>query len=177
MIFIGIIFGGSKLIASKFSYLIISDRNPDKSRSYSNYYSENNRKTDFLLSPEIQSQIVSDKAIKLFIPLFDNEISLLQATCNIEFSDRVKDKTEEEKNRIRQTYLNCYQNQNRVYLNNQLIKTDFLKTYHPKTEQYGIVSYINLNDLDTGQHELKIIKQLAKDNVKEWYIPFFYSPD
>jgi len=45
----------------------------------------------------------------------------------------------------------------------------------PKTAQFGIITYINLEGNEIGKNTLKIIKKLKNDSF-EWTIPFQYIP-
>jgi len=174
MLFIGIVFGATKMLDSNFSYLLNYSYIQDTTKFHSSYYANNNIKEDFLFTPEIDSDVFDESTIKLFIPLFKHEIKLLKNTCEIDVSDNVSNKKEKERNRIRNLYLDCYQKQNKIFIDDKPVQISFLKTNHSKTDQYGILGYINI-DIKKGQHRLLVQKTLGEQNVKEWTIPFFYA--
>ncbi len=173
MLLIGIIFGATRMFESNFGYLLTHSRAQDLTKLNSSFFAQNNLEENFILTPEINSDVLTESTISLFIPLFRHEIKLLKNSCEIEESDNVGNKDEQERNLIRKTYLNCYQNQNRVFIDDKPVQINFLKTNHARTDQYGILGYINIDTLKKGQHQLLIRKTLGKENIKEWLIPFY----
>ncbi|MGB5553901.1 MAG: hypothetical protein WBM83_04520 [Flavobacteriaceae bacterium] len=175
MLLIGIFFGGSKLIGSNYRYLITSDYKPEKSRLNSSFYSDNNSESNFLLHPEIQTEIISDNAIKLFIPLFNYETNSMIKQCELsKFSFDVIDDTDRQK--MWQDKLDCYKSYLNVSLDEKLLTVNFLKTDHPSTAQFGLIGFISLSASTEGLHHLKVSKKISEDFENTWNIPFFYSP-
>lgn len=174
MLFIGVMFGGSKLIASGYRYLINNDREVDKSRVYGNYYGTNNEEVGFILTPEIQSDIISDNAIKLFIPLFNHETNIMDKQCELSSSGlNMEDKAERQKKWL--ANLVCYASGISVSVDGKVTKVDFSKTDHIMTNQFGLQGFVDLSEIPLGSHRLKIVKKVSSEIQKEWEIPFYYS--
>jgi len=173
MLFIGILFGGYKLISSNFAYLINVDIQPDKSRVYANYYSNNNNELDFLLNPEIQNEIISDNTLKLFIPVLEHESKIMARACELE-GKKLNSDNFERQNRWKKN-LDCYASGISVLLNGKKIKVNLLKTDHTNTEQFGLQGFVDLKEIPSGSHRLKIVKSVSSEIQKEWEIPFYYS--
>ncbi len=175
MLFIGVIFGMTKLINSNYRYLINNDFKPDESRIYGNYYASNNAEVDFVLIPEIQNEIISYPAIKLFIPFFNHETGIMTKQCKtskIGFDD--KDDVSRQKRW--QANLDCYASGIAVLLNDKKIKMNLLKTDHPRTNQFGLQGFLDLTEISAGFHRLKIVKSVSPKIQREWVIPFYYNP-
>jgi hypothetical protein len=173
MLFIGILFGGSKLINSDFRYLINNDIQPDKSRVYANYYSNNNKDVNFLLSPEIQTEIISENTLKLFIPILEHETRIMGKACELEGKKINTDNTERQKRWKKN--LDCYASNISIELDGKPIETKFLKTDHFNTNQFGLSGFVSLNELINGSHKLKVTKKISSEIEKNWEIPFYYS--
>lgn len=175
MLFIGVIFGTTQMVDSNFGYLVNYSNQLDNTKIHSSFFADKNINQDFLFTPEISSNIVKESTIEIFIPIFEHEIKLFKNVCEIEMSDNVGDKEPEERTSIRKAYLKCYQSQNKIFIDNINVSTNFLKTDHSRTGQYGLTSFIDLENLKRGQHEIRIQKTLDNENIKEWYIPFFFN--
>lgn len=159
-------------------YLIIKGVNIplDKTQIYKGYYQTENDDVDFLLTPEISSDIIQESILKVFIPIYKYEKNLAKETCDtyVENMDLTRNEQRVEK---WNSVLNCYQKYNLVYLNDDKVPVDFLKYNHPKTNQFGVVAYINLTGNMRGKNTLKIKKHYKNDNNNtEWEIPFQYIP-
>jgi hypothetical protein len=139
-----------------------------------NYYQSENSNNAFLLTPEIQSDIINTKVVKVFIPIFDNEKKLRETTCDPYVADDSKSKLEQRKE-ARLNSLNCYHQYNMIYLNDKKTVVDYLKYTHPRTNQFGVIAYIPLTDSVLGLNRVTIKKEYDADNIKEWSIPFYYT--
>jgi hypothetical protein len=139
-----------------------------------NYYQSENANSTFLLAPEIESDIIKSQVVKIFIPIFDNEKKMSEATCDIYVEDDNKSSVEQRKER-RQSALNCYQKYNSVYLNDEKKDIDFLKYTHPITKQFGIIGYLSLNNEKFRMHTITIKKEFSQENMSTWSIPFYYT--
>ena len=175
MLFIGFVFGGSKLIVSDFRYLINEDIQPDKSRVYANYYSHNNKEVNFLLAPEIQTEIISENTLKLFVPLLEHETRIMGKACELEGKKINTDNGERQKRWKKN--LDCYASNVLIEVNGKPVKINFLKTDHFNTNQFGLSGFVPLTELANGSHQLKVIKQISSEIEKSWEIPFYYSPN
>jgi hypothetical protein len=174
MLVFGMILGMYKLFQSNVTYLLISDSFKDTSRAYSEFYASNKTDSDFLLVPEIFSEIITQKTFKIFVPLFEYEKNLMYTACDIS-STKLGKKNIADKQKRWQANLDCYATNIKVYIDNQPITVDFLKMDHPKTGQFGLIGFINLNEIPEGRHRLKIAKEVSSDLEKSWEIPFYNS--
>lgn len=176
MLVFGVILGTVKLFNSNVLYLLGANTNLDRTEAYEFYYGTNNLDNNFLLTPEIQTDLIRSKAIQLFIPIFDHEISRLEQTCSLKTNREFKIPSDKERNKIRQAYLNCYSETHHVLLDEKDVEVIFLKTEHPVTNQFGIKAFVDLSNIKSGNHTITIVKKLGKEEDKEWNIPFYYAP-
>ena len=174
MLLVGVLFGGSKLIGSNYRYLINKDIQPDKSRVYAHYYSTNNSDLNFLLAPEIQTEIISDNTLKLFVPILEHETRIMGKACELE-GKKLNTDNSERQNRWKKN-LDCYAANVSLELDATPIQIGFLKTDHYSTEQFGLSGFVTLEELAAGSHQLKVVKKISSDMEKSWTIPFYYSP-
>jgi hypothetical protein len=177
MLAFGAILGTYKLFDSNVLYLMGLNKDLDTTKAYEFYYSTNNSENKFLLTPEIQTDLVESKAIQLFIPIFDNEISKLEEICELNPNGDFKKPSTAERNKIRESYLNCYTEMHQIALNENPIEVQFLKTDHPITDQFGIKTFIDLSALQSGNHTITVFKKLGEKKEKSWEIPFYYAPN
>ncbi|NRD20222.1 hypothetical protein HNV08_09190 [Winogradskyella eckloniae] len=145
----------------------------DELKIYPSYYASENTSSTFLLAPEIASDVIKSKVIKVFIPIFDNEKRLREGTCETYKEDENLTKSEQRK-ASSLSFLNCYKTYNTVFLNDEKVDADFLKYKHPVTKQFGVIGYVSLKDATFGMQTITIKKEYSKDNIKSWSIPFYY---
>lgn len=176
MLLIGVLFGMTKLINSNYAYLINVDRKPDKTRIFSDYYLSNNTAVDFILAPEIQSEIISSETAKIFIPFFNHETGIMSKNCN-QSKYGFNDKDDVSREKRLQANLDCYASGISLFLDGKKTSIDFLKTDHAITDQFGLQGFVNLTESSVGLHRLKIVKSISSDIEREWEIPFYYSPN
>ncbi|AXT54849.1 hypothetical protein D1815_03450 [Aquimarina sp. AD1] len=146
----------------------------DSTKNYAGYYETENKNIDFLLTPEIKSDIIEKKVLKLFIPIFEHEKTIRKNTCpDFENNDSISKKENSLNNKI--NYLNCYHLYNEVFLNNIKLTPKYRKYYHPRTNQFGVLAYIKLSDIEEGEQIITIKKNYEdKEHNSEWNIPFQY---
>jgi len=174
-LFSGIFIAAYQVTNTNIMYLVRQDLNFNATKTYAGYYKTENENMHFLLSPEITSDVIQANYLKIFIPVFSHEDKLRQKVCGTYIEDENKSKTEQRKE-AQLFYLNCYQKYNHVFLNDKKVAVKFLKYYHPRTKQFGVVGYINLSNTAIGENNLKIKKDYGDDNTTEWVIPFQYFP-
>ncbi len=177
MLVFGVIVGTVKLFNSNVLYLLGANTNLDSTKAYEFYYSDNNLGNKFLLTPEIQTDLISSNVVQVFIPIFDHELSRLEKMCLLNTDRELKKPSDEERNQIRQSYLNCYSETHNILLNEQHAEVKFLKTDHPITDQFGIKTFVDLSGIKSGGHTITIVKKLGEDEEKRWSIPFYYAPN
>ncbi|WP_422858962.1 hypothetical protein ACOKFD_16705 [Flagellimonas sp. S174] len=168
----GVCFGGIRMGQSNYGYLIVGLENTDTTRIENSYYATTNT-SDFLLTPEIQSDIIDSKGIKLFVPIMEHEIRNLSQACDLKEYPRFKKLPDNERQQKRQEYLDCYQKKHIIRIDEKVIPTEFIKADHPVTQQFGIITYMNTADIKKGMHMLQIEKTLSDTKKLIWKIPFF----
>ncbi|MEM8998839.1 MAG: hypothetical protein AAGB24_01130 [Bacteroidota bacterium] len=155
-------------------YLLRSFKTEDHTKGSPYFYASNNQNRTFLLAPEIDSDIVNGQVIKLFIPIFDNELSDFEKICGIEKSGISSKKEDTEIQFLREAYLSCYQENHLLHIDGKKISPQFVKYDHQTTGQFGILGYLNLDGLENGPHSLRITKKNGAKSKKQWDIAFYY---
>ena len=152
-------------------YLIRQDVYFDATEIHSSFYKSENSKLSLLLAPEIESDKIESNSLKIFIPIYSNEKNFRESFCGSFVSDTTKSRQE---NRIlrRQHDLDCYHKYNIVYLNGEKLNVEYLKYEYPRTEQFGIVTYIDVSNTKLGINNLTIKKEFGSKIDSEWTIPF-----
>lgn len=148
-------------------YLINQEPYFDQTRTYASFYKTENKDNTFLLTPEIDADQINTNVLKLFIPIFDHERNLRKEKCASIF--------EENKGSKSQQFLECYHSYHVLSLNNKKISVEYLKYDHPRTRQFGVVTYIDLSELKRGMNNIKIEKEYSLENSIIWTIPFYFN--
>ncbi len=176
MLVFGMMLGMYRMFQSNIEILIVGHPKLDITRAQPYFYKNNNRDKSFLIAPEIEADLISKKAVQLFIPIFEHELTQLKKTCS--FDQNSNDDALEKvalRQQKKQELLNCYQNNHHVLLNNQAILVDFLKTDHEFTNQFGIKAFLDLSKLEQGNHIVTVIKRKGSEDEQSWIIPFYLS--
>lgn len=176
MLVFGMILGIYKIFQSNVMYLLSFENNNDTSRAYTNFYASNLSDSDFLLAPEIPSEIITQQTFKIFVPLLDNEKNRMYDDCNTSSKNSPEDDNFD-RQKGWQANLDCYASKINIQIDTQPITVDFLKMDHPKTGQFGLIGFINLKEIPQGKHALKIVKGVSSDLKKSWEIPFYNSTE
>ena len=173
----GIFMFANQLTKTNILYLINNKRYFNSTKTYSSFYKDENSKNKFLLSPEIQSDKIESNLLKVFIPVFNHEEKM-----RIKFCGKDKDDKEESLDKRREKYsdyiLNCFQEYYHIYINNKKVKVDFLRyNAHARTNQSGIVTYIDISHLEKGIITLEVKKEFEDVKIFNWKIPFYKLPE
>ncbi len=173
-LFFGFIVSFSKFPTSNIPYLIHHQSYFDKTEVVATYYASENKQNNFLLSPEIESDIYKIDVLKIFIPIYRHEKAMRVATCGEYIKDEEKNRLEQRQD-SRSHFLKCYNAYNFVYINGEKVVVDFLKYKHPRTKQFGILGYVSLTNPKKGMNTIEVKKVVDKEeNNKHWSIPFYY---
>lgn len=158
---------------SKMLYFVNQKVFYNKSKVYSNSYSDNAHKDAFLLGPQIESDIIDRSLMKLFIPIYRYEDGLGDNLFGdyVESGDFERD-TEREKRRKWHLERNIQYHE--IQLNDRNISVDFIGYNLPETGQYGLLGYINLQGGVGQEKNVLRIKKKLEENESEWTIPFRY---
>ena len=139
----------------------------------SQYYESSNQNNNFLLTPEIESDIIESKYVKIYIPVFKNERKMRDEFCGVFETDDNNSRSVRRKNQREHT-LECYHKYNRIYVNEKPITVNFMRYTHHRTNQFGIIAYIDSDHIDQGKNTLEIKKEFQGDNAQDWKIPFYF---
>jgi hypothetical protein len=174
--FLGFFVAAIQIPKTNILFLVESHiKNPfDVNKTYSNYYKDANN-SSFLLSPEIQSDMVKSNILEVFIPIFNYESSMRETVCGIYEEQSHMSKPEQRVHRAE--YLKeCYKEYHNIFLDGKKIETSYLRyNNHYKTNQFGILCFIELDKLSKGLHEVKIEKNNNEEAFLKWTIPFYYN--
>ncbi|MBO1256246.1 hypothetical protein J3L16_11195 [Alteromonas sp. 5E99-2] len=144
----------------------------DESHIYPDYYQTQNQNRTFLLSPEIDSDVVKGGVIKIFIPIFKHEAGLQKKACGVfEENDEAEGKARARENAFE---LNCYKQYHQVILSGKSVEASFMQYRHPRTKQDGILGYIDTQALDLGHQSIVVKKIKGNKAVSKWRIPFYF---
>ena len=126
-----------------------------------------------MLYPEIESDVIHSDVVRLFIPIYEHEKKLRKGVCEA----ILETKSETRATKVA-ALLECYSQYNYVSINDdEPLELDFLGRYHTKTEQFGIITYIPLTDIEPGMHKIKVRKYYGEEqDAVEWIVPFYYAP-
>tara|TARA_R110002167_G_scaffold6891_1_gene32524 strand:- start:62 stop:1360 length:1299 start_codon:yes stop_codon:yes gene_type:complete len=144
-----------------------------KSEMYLSYYNDQNPDNTFVLTPQIQSDIIENNMVKLFIPIFRHEQNYQDDVCGVLVDDQNLSSLEN-RTLARQFSLDCYTKYIVVKLNGQIVKLDFLKKNHQSSGQQGITGFIEKEFLQKGKNNIEVSKNLGDVREFKWSIPFYY---
>ena len=164
-----------KVMDTNIFYLIRQDTFYDD-QMYLSYYYDQNPDNSFIVSPQIQSDIIEGNTVKLFIPIFYNERNYQDALCG-KLGDDEELSRKENMLKSRKYYLDCYGKYHSVFLNGNQVSLDFFKKDHQVSNQFGIVGFIDNELLKNGENTLVVTKTLGDVKEFTWNIPFFYQPN
>ena len=124
--------------------------NARSTSSFSGYYDDQN--DDFhSVQAQIQSDIISENTVRLFVVLKVTREDSIRKHCNY---DSLATETEMTGSTIE---LQCASSFYQVYLDDSLVNDQkWLFHYKQSTEQRGLLTYIDIRDLEPGMHSVKV---------------------
>ncbi|MEQ8238226.1 MAG: hypothetical protein RIA69_03395 [Cyclobacteriaceae bacterium] len=141
--------------------------NSRRSTSFSGHYDD--QIDDFhSVQAQIQSDIISGNTLRLFVVLKVSREDSIRKYCNY---DSLISQTKMISSEIEHHCASAFYH---VYLNDSLISDQkWLFKYKQRTEQRGLISYIDVSDLPQGMHSIRVRgpKEMYKFNFSE--IPFY----
>jgi len=149
-----------------------------KSHTSPNFIQESsyeNLNQETIFRPIIQSDIIVDPAVRLFIPFPKREKIFADEFCGTYESD--PDLERRENRKIEDKFdIECAQKYFKIYLNNNLL-TDlkFYKHKHTNNNELGFITYIPTSKCQNFQNELRIESQLKDEETGDLWkmtIPF-----
>ncbi len=136
-------------------------------------------KEALIYTPIIQSDVVNDDFLKVFIPAIarEKEHIPLKTRSQYSLSERIKmNSTQREALEI--DNLQAYKQFNRIFINDvEYPNLDFQYHWHPQAEDKGLLVYIPTDSCKVGRNILEIRKNyFSKDSVQKIVkIPFFFE--
>ncbi|MDO1512048.1 hypothetical protein Q2T41_05140 [Maribacter confluentis] len=143
---------------------------------YLSFYENQSADKSFLLTPQIQSDLIEGQTVRLFIPVFQQERNYQESTCGT-YADDASLSQNDNTLSIRAFYLKCYENYHTIKLNGELLTMNILKKEHPVSGQFGIVTYIDKQLLKSGENTIMVTKTLGDVKEYNWSIPFYFQPN
>lgn len=143
-------------------YLNSYKKYTSKSIASTAYYKINNHENTFLINPEIESDIINQQTMKVFIPVFLSERNKAKELCNY----KPKGLKEKEKSKLLDQ---CYKNYISIKVNDTIINPDIIRINHERTRQQGVIAYINTSNLKPGKNNISV----KKGNLFNWSFSFF----
>ncbi len=126
------------------------------------FYKTNNKNNGYLLNPEVDSDIINKKLMKVFTPIFKYENKILAKLC-VHSNKKLSKAERNEANRI------CYTEYLTVKVNENIIAPDYINVKHERTNQLGAVFYLETDKFKGGKNMISI----AKKDSHSWEFPFF----
>lgn len=177
--FLGLV-GGSRLETHPaFSYMK-SDRYitfNNRPHIFFSFNYENLRdKNQYIFTPVIESDVVHESVMKLFIPDISREVEQMDL-INLSLREKLKH-TRAYRDSISQINLATYKNFNPIFVNGKSypdLNPQYY--YHPNMEEEGLLYYVPTKDFVEGQNILEIKKQyFSKDGKQKIVkIPFYFE--
>lgn len=176
-LFVGIFVFGNQIFKTNIFYLVAHKKYFNSTKIYSSFYKNDNKNNDFLLTPEIASDQIASKVLKVFIPTFKHEENIQIKFCGEYEGDSEKSfelRRKENSNHL----LKCYKDYYKVYINGKKVDVDFLRqNKHARTAQKGVISYVDISNLKKGLQNLEIRKEYKETKISKWNIPFYKNED
>ncbi|MEM6805707.1 MAG: hypothetical protein AAF696_30190, partial [Bacteroidota bacterium] len=138
------------------------------------FYEDQWIKGQLVLYGSLESDVLSGKYIKVFLPIMGREDEVREELCG----EYGKVKTDEEKIEKQGFENNCLKEYLSIYINDTKQKDFSLFKYeHPKTGQFGVKLYVSCEICKLGENEIRISRPFPKDAEKPYsvYLPFIYE--
>ena len=172
------IFGGFLMLViqlpkTNILYLAAKKNYYNSTKIYSSFYKDDNKNNTFLLTPEIDSDKVDTDVIKIFIPVFYHEENFREETCD-SFENDSEKPLEIQREAKTNFLLNCIEKHYKVYIDDQEVDVSYLRqNAHSRTNQKGVVSYLDITNLEKGLHVITFKKEYKNTEHLKWKIPFY----
>lgn len=153
-------------------YLIRTEIVYNESKLYNHFYRSNYEGDDFLLGPQIDSEVMNEPLVRLFIPIYSYESKIASKM----YGKVEKDETLSEKEvnvKKRKDFIERYTKYHSIKIDGNEIPISFKRYTHPDSKQFGVLAFIDIDGYSKGEHSLTIQKNLGEES-KDWEIPFFY---
>ncbi|MDZ7878838.1 MAG: hypothetical protein U5L45_14250 [Saprospiraceae bacterium] len=129
-----------------------------------------------IYAPTLQSDVITDDFLKVFIPTIAREVEHINLK---EYGVVERFKMNDDQREIRdKERLAAYQQFNRIYINNvEQFQLEYQFYTHPQAAERGLLVYVPSDSLVAGRNILEIRKNyFSKDSVQKIVkIPFFFK--
>lgn len=144
---------------------------------YSNNYLDQYEAEQNIFVPVIESDVIEDPFIKLFIPILKNESYIQEEICGEYEKDDTLDKDEADIKKI-EFNLNCCKQYINIYLNGVQFDADLMRHRNPQGDRKGVLCYIPSNIFTLGKNNIRVekIKNTDQELYDSYLINFWYSP-
>jgi len=182
---------GTSLNYNVSNYIVTDMTSNDFVANNNNYEDLINNKNGFIDNVAIQSKIISDNYVKVFVlysenienrifdfnPLLKPEEDRRGLKTGINFGTNIKIS---ERDSLRKVYLKTFNKIYSVKIDTIKFETDFILA-HSKNDKLGFETYLSTKTLNEGKHLLKLNrKRIRKGDTTNWNvskIPFWYYKD
>lgn len=140
-----------------------------------NYENLRDKETQ-IFTPIIPSDIVSEKVLKLFIPIIEREEEAV-GLVSFSFWERFN-WSQAERDAAQRADLKKYATFNQIFVNDKVYRAlDFQYYTHPNAGEFGLLSYIPTDQFSTGKNLLEIKKNyFYQDSLQKIVaIPFYFE--
>ncbi|MDJ0841927.1 MAG: hypothetical protein QNK37_35820 [Acidobacteriota bacterium] len=124
----------------------------------------------FFKEPFIDTDVVRDPYLKLFLPMNAKRLDTWEANC--EDLPTLEDVENEARREAAGGIIDCARRYYRVSLNGDEIQPDLLFHQDPQTRVLGFLAYIPVRDLENGKHVLRVARGFG-DDPRLFDIPFW----
>ena len=144
---------------------------------YKTHYLDQYEVGDNIFVPVLESDVITDPFIKLFIPILRNESSIQDIICGKYEEDKSLDSDTEYKIQ-KQFQLDCYNKYITIKINDTLFDAELLRHNHSQGDRKGVLCYIPSKILSEGKNQIKVqkIKNTEQEIYDEYTINFWYAP-
>lgn len=184
MLLVGVllgIFSATATIQSNVRYFM----NADAFRQHGNpeyglkatFYEDQRSHDDLVLYASLESDMLSGKFVKVFVPISGREDEARERLCG-EYEEKEGDSKSEIRLAKQEFENQCLEKYIKIYLNDQP-ETGYsmMKYDHPETGQFGVNIYLSCEKCEIGKNEVKISRPypLGADKPYEVFLPFMYE--
>ncbi len=174
----GVYLSSSGIINLKNDFFARIGRRTDIARA--SFYEDRLEGEVRIWNPVIPSEQISGQMLKLFIPTFKREEIHMERICGKWSTPGEGDLSfQEKRNQKRAFYLSCYQQYNKIFVNDSLYTgLEWLYYEHSYAGEDGVVTFIPTDAFKTGLNRLRIEQAYRyEDQTKTVHLPFWFSKE
>ncbi|MGQ8367343.1 hypothetical protein [Glaciecola sp. 1036] len=159
-----------RIIPTNILYLIKPTAYNNPTKAEPRYYFDQSENETFLVSPQLQSDIISSPTLEIFVPVFSSERRLYDDRC--EALSTLEDPSRLEK---REARLVCLKEFHSVTINGTKVDFELIQSGHVYTQQYGAKLFVKLSDsMESGLYKVEVSK-LIYEEPQVSTVPFYYQ--